>query len=132
MKTKKLIKRIFSLDTSKSSAKIPLETVRQYFFNEFYIAGYRYYDGETIAESLLEGKPIIFKREPQCTYDTKAVAIYAGRKKLGYIPRKDNAIISTLMDQGVIIKGKIQKRNFDDQPRKRVKISVFTSYKNSN
>lgn len=105
------------------------KTERHYFFNEFYIAGYRYYDGETIADSLLEGKPVNFKREPQCIHDTKAVAIYAGRKKLGYVPRKDNAIISILMDQGVIIKGKIQKRNFDDQPRKRVKISVFTAFK---
>jgi hypothetical protein len=126
MKTKNLIKRIFSPNTSKGHAKTLQKTERHYFFNEFYIAGYRYYDGETIAESLLEGEPVNFKREPQCTYDKKAVAIYAGRKKLGYVPRKDNTIISTLMDQGVIIKGKIQKRNFDDQPRKRVKISVFT------
>jgi hypothetical protein len=132
MKTKNIIKRIFSLDTSKRHVPHPKKTERQYFFNEFYIAGYRYYDGETIAESLWEGKPVSFKREPQCIYDTKAVAIYAGRKKLGYIPRKDNTIISTLMDQGVIIKGKIQKRNFDDQPRKRVKISVFTAFKNLN
>jgi hypothetical protein len=129
MKKKNLIKRIFSLDMSKDTAKTHQKTMRQYFFNEFYIAGYRYYDGETIAESLWEGKLVTFKREPHCIYDTKAVAIYAGRKKLGYVPRKDNTIISTLIDQGVIIKGKIQKRNFDDQPRKRIKISAFTAFK---
>lgn len=129
MKTKNLIKRIFSLPRVKSPAKTPRKTEQQYFFNEFYIAGYRYYDGETITESLLEGKPVTFRREPHCIHDRKAVAIYAGRKKLGYIPRKDNTIISTLMDQGVIIKGKIQKRNFDDQPRKRVKIFAFTAFK---
>lgn len=132
MKTKDLIKRIFSSNTSKGPAKTPQKTERHYFFNEFYIAGYRYYDGETITESLWEGKPVTFKRESQCIYDSKAVAIYAGRKKLGYIPRKDNTFISTLMDQGVIINGKIQKQNFDDQPRKRVKISVFTALKKSN
>ena len=120
------------MDPSKNPVNPSQKTLRQYYCNEFYIAGYRYYDGETIAESLWEGKPVTFKREPQCIYDTKAVAIYAGRKKLGYIPRKDNTIISTLMDQGVIITGKIQKRNFDDQPRKRVKISVFTAFKKSN
>ncbi len=124
--------KVFSSHTAKYPAKTPRKTTQQYFFNEFYIAGYRYYDGETIAESLLEGKPVTFKREPHCIYDTKAVAIYAGRKKLGYVPRKDNTMISTLMDQGVIIKGKIQKRNFDDQPRKRVKISTFTAFRKSN
>jgi hypothetical protein len=132
MKKKNLFKRILSANTLKGPRKTLRKTGRQYFFNEFYIAGYRYYDGETIAESLLEGKPVHFKREPYCIYDTKAVAIYAGRKKLGYIPRKDNSIISTLMDQGVIVKGKIQKRNFDDQPRKRVKIYAFTAFKKLN
>ncbi|UCH96187.1 MAG: HIRAN domain-containing protein [Candidatus Aminicenantes bacterium] len=125
MKKKNLIKRIFSPDTSRDSAKIRRKTSQRYFFNEFYIAGYRYYDGDKIEDSLLEGKPVTFKRKPNCNYDPKAVEIYAGRKKLGYIPRKDNAIISSLMDQGVIIKGKIQKRNFDDQTRKRIKISAF-------
>jgi hypothetical protein len=132
MKTKNLIKRVFSPQLSPGPAKIARKTAQQYFFNEFYIAGYRYYDGETIADSLWEGKTVTFKREPHCIYDPKAVAIYSGRKKLGYIPRKSNSIISTLMDQGVPVKGKIQKRNFDDQPRRKVKISVFTVYKKLN
>jgi len=98
---------------------------KEFFFNEFYIAGYAYYDGEKIEDWLLEGKIVKFKREPECTYDPKAVEIYAGRKKLGYIPRKDNELISSLMDQGIRIKGEIRKRNFDDQLSKRVKISAF-------
>ena len=98
---------------------------KEFFFNEFYVAGYAYYDGEKIEDSLLEGKIVTFKREPDCVYDAKAVEIYAGRKKLGYIPRKDNDLISSLMDQGITVKGEIRKRNFDDQPRKRIKISVF-------
>ena len=98
---------------------------KEFFFNEFYIAGYAYYDGEKVEDWLLEGKIVTFKREPGCIYDAKAVEIYAGRKKLGYIPRRDNELISSLMDQGVPIKGEIRKRNFDDRPRKRVKISAF-------
>ena len=98
---------------------------RHFFFNEFYIAGYRYYEGERLEDSLLEGKILTFKREPRCQYDPNAVEIYSGNSKLGYIPRKDNPVFSALMDQGVVIKGKIQKRNFDDQPRKRIKVAVF-------
>jgi hypothetical protein len=96
-----------------------------YFFKEFYVAGYSYYHGEQIEDSLLEGKIVTFKREPGCLYDTRAVEIYAGKKKLGYIPKKDNTLIASLLDRGIIVKGKIQKRNFDDQPRKRIKISPF-------
>jgi hypothetical protein len=98
---------------------------REYFFNEFYVAGYTYYNGEQIEDSLLEGKIVTFKREPGCLYDAKAVEIYAGRKKLGYIPKKDNTLIAALLDQGITVKGKIQKRNFDDRPRQRIKISPF-------
>lgn len=101
---------------------------REYFFNEFYVAGYRYYDGVSIEDSLMEGKIVQFKREPGCAHDPKAVEIYSGGKKLGYIPKKDNASIASLMDQGITIRGKIQKRNFDDQLRKRIKISAFKEY----
>jgi hypothetical protein len=98
---------------------------REFFFNEFYIAGYRYYDGDRLEESLIEGKIVKFKREPGCIHDAQAVEIYAGGKKLGYIPRRDNTAVSRLMDQGVTIKGKIQKRNFDDDPRRCIKIRAF-------
>jgi HIRAN domain len=98
---------------------------REFFFNEFYVAGYTYYDGEKIEDFLLEGKILRFKREPQCQQDPGAVEIYAGRKKLGYIPKKDNHEISQLLDYGMTIKGMICKRNFDDQPRKRIKVTPF-------
>ena len=98
---------------------------REFFFNEFYIAGYRYYDGDKVEDALMEGKVVTFKREPNCVHDPLAVEIYTGGKKLGYIPRNDNAVVSRLMDHGVTIKGMIRKRNFDDDPRKRVKICAF-------
>jgi len=104
---------------------------RHFFFNEFYIAGYRYYDGKKLEDTLLEGKILTLKREPQCIHDPNAVEIYAGRAKLGYIPKKDNPDVSSLLDQGVVLKGRIQKRNFDDQPRKRIKVSIFKEIKNA-
>jgi hypothetical protein len=98
---------------------------REFFFNEFYVAGYTYYDGESIEDALLEGKIVRFKREPGCKYDPRAVEIYLGRKKLGYIPKRDNQLIASLLDRGVPIKGIISKRNFDDRPHHRIKISAY-------
>ena len=128
MKNEKRSKPIFRfLVPGRAKRTAPRGQQRQwnYFFNEFYIAGYSYYSGEQIEDSLLEGKIVTFKREPGCRYDARAVEIYAGRKKLGYIPKKDNALIAALLDQGITVKGKIQKRNFDDRPRQRIKISPF-------
>lgn len=102
---------------------------REYLFNQFYVAGYSYYEGDGIEDSLLEGKTIRFKREPDCIYDPLAVEIYAGKRKLGYVPRKDNSTIATLLDKGIPLKGEICKRNFDDRPRQRIKITAFRELK---
>lgn len=122
VKAKELMQRLLaSIKLSgRSAAKH-----REFFFNQFYVAGYRYYDGTGVEDSLLEGKCVRFKREPECPQDPEAVEVFAGSKKLGYIPRNDNALIARLLDEGVTIKGRICKRNFDDQPRRRIKISVF-------
>jgi hypothetical protein len=122
MKKKSFITRLLTSFPLPGDAK---KRRREFFFNEFYIAGYRYYDGEKVEDWLMEGNVVTFKREPDCAHDPLAVEIYTGGKKLGYIPRKDSAVVSRLMDQGVAIKGMIRKRNFDDDPRKRVKICVF-------
>lgn len=98
---------------------------RHYFFNEFYVAGYRHYDGIQVEDTILEEKTVDFKREPGNPHDPKAVEIYLGRKKLGYIPQNENKAIAKLLDQGIRVGGVIGKRNYDDQPNKRVKITPF-------
>ena len=98
---------------------------RHYFFEEFYVAGYRHYDGHQLEENILEGKTVDFKREPQNPHDPKAVELYLGRRKLGYIPQTENKAIAKLLDQGVRVRGVIGKRNYDDRPNKKIKITPF-------
>ncbi len=119
-----------SLANGRPHKKSP-DREKEFFFNEFYVAGYHYYQAEEIEDTLLEGKQVVFVREPECQFDSRAVEVYANGKKLGYIPRRDNSAIARLMDQGVVINGQICKRNFDDIPCRRVKISAYR-YKENN
>lgn len=45
--------------------------------------------------------PLTLKREPMNKYDTNAVAVYYGAKKLGFVPRGLAKDIAPLLDAGV-------------------------------
>ena len=77
------------------------------FMKEIYltrqsIVGIRYPGGaEKLVEELHPGSRITFLREPDNPYDEKAVmALDEEGRKLGYIPRHENAVVSALLDAG--------------------------------
>jgi hypothetical protein len=71
------------------------------------IAGFQYYEGEKIWQSLKPDQPLRLVREPQNPYDERAIEVYWKNYKLGYIPRVDNSVIAQLMDRGVVLKARI-------------------------
>jgi hypothetical protein len=101
-------------------------SAKKFFLFETYIAGYRYYDGEKIENTLYSGKALLLKREPENRYDDMAIEVYTPEGvKLGYIPRKYNQIPANLIDQGVTIKAAVQSVFFHNPPWERVKIVLF-------
>ena len=66
------------------------------------IVGMRYQGGaDDLVEDLKPGSRVTFLREPDNEYDHRAVmAIDEHGRKIGYIPRNQNAIISALLDAG--------------------------------
>jgi len=70
-------------------------------YNKFYIAGYQYYKGSTLAlqvEDILQ-----MKREKNNKYDAKAIALFFKGVKVGFVPQRENGIISSLLDQDIKI-----------------------------
>ena len=70
-------------------------------YNRFYIAGYQYYKGSTLAlrvEDVLQ-----MKREKNNKYDVKAIALFFKGVKVGFVPQRENGIISSLLDQDIKI-----------------------------
>ncbi len=83
------------------AALVPVQSVRaQTLLLETPLAGFQYYRGAEIWESLAAGEEVRLVREPANKHDTKAIAVYRDNLKLGYIPRVDNSVLANLMDQG--------------------------------
>lgn len=88
------------------------------------IAGFQYYQGDNVWSHLMQGQQITLQREPENTYDARAVAVYWRQEKLGFIPRLDNAAISQLLDRGEILIASIHSLAESDNPWKRVEVEV--------
>lgn len=54
----------------------------------FFIAGWQYYHGETMLNTLSRGNQLHLRPEPNNAYDPNAVAIFHGDRQLGYVPRQ--------------------------------------------
>ena len=85
---------------------------RDIYLYEIDIVGTRYVGGvDELIKSIKLGDRITFLREPENAYDERAVmALDEKGRKLGYIPRMQNAIMSALMDAGKQFYGIVSAR----------------------
>jgi hypothetical protein len=95
--------------------KLPKPYGVEIYLHKTYIAGVQYYNAKKNIENIKEGNYLVFRREPENPYDSKAIMIMdLDGDKLGYIPRDDNGIISKLMDAGKTIYGIISNKKAVD------------------
>nr|WP_072513970.1 HIRAN domain-containing protein [Ndongobacter massiliensis] len=96
------------------------------YLDDFHLAGFAYYDGLEIIDELKLGREVRLVKELGNPYDEKAVAIYYGDKKLGYIPASHNSMISTLLyyGHGDIFEAKIQMLNTENHPERQLRVVV--------
>lgn len=64
---------------------------------DFHLAGFAYYDGIEIINELVLGTLVDLVGEPDNPYDPEAVAIYYKNRKIGYVPRDKNGLMSKLL-----------------------------------
>lgn len=92
-----------------------------------YIAGLAYNDRDMLERELREGARLFMKRDYLNKYDERAIKIVSKSGfVLGFIPKKDNEIISRLMDSGRYFYCII---NDVDMDRLNVEIDIYLSYK---
>ena len=91
-----------------------------------HLAGFTYYDGLDVIESLKLGTPVTLISEPENPHDADAVAIYFRETKLGYIPQAKNSFISNLLyfGYGDILEAKITCHNPEANAENQFRISV--------
>jgi len=99
-------------------------TVR-YRLERFHVAGFRYYDGPRLVAQLRPGDRLLLRAEPENPHDARAVEVYLGQDKLGYVPRRRNATLSRLLAQGAHVEGCVRAVDLDAEPWRMVEAEAF-------
>ena len=71
------------------------------------VRGHRYHDGPRVVHRLAPGDALHLVREPENEHDDSAVAVHWNGAQLGYLPREQNQVVATLLDQGVQLEAQL-------------------------
>lgn len=104
----------------------PIYVYGNEFDFDFYIAGWRYYEGERVLDQLQVGDDVIFQLEPTNEQDPKAVLVLTKQgEKLGYIPAFYSEFMFWLIEESSgAYKAKIQFIHPKANPQLKVNICV--------
>lgn len=104
----------------------PISVYEDHFYFDFYIAGWRYYDGDKIVDQLRVGTKVNFKLEPSNKEDSKAIIILSDNRghKLGYIPAFYSSFMFDVIRNNEMYEAKIDKVNPYAKPQLKVSISI--------
>ena len=81
--------------------------IREIHLFDTYVAGTTHLENDAILSEIREGDRLTLRREEN-KFDSRAILVLTEeKKKLGYIPEKDNLIFSRLMDAGKMLAGKV-------------------------
>ncbi len=71
------------------------------------LAGFRHYDGREVWPEMKVGDRLELVRESDNPYDASAIRVAWRGRKLGYVPRRDNAAVARQMDHGAGLEARI-------------------------
>lgn len=86
-------------------ASVPKDLYTVYdkvYLLQSFVRGFQYYDGPSILETLNTNHLLELIREPKNKYDANAIALSYEGKKIGYVPKENNEMLSVLMDTGLL------------------------------
>jgi hypothetical protein len=89
------------------------------------LAGFRYHAAEEVWHELRVGDALGLEREPDNPHDPNAIAVTWRGRKLGYVPRRDNATLAWGLDRGAPLRARISRLAPHPNPARRIEIEVF-------
>lgn len=95
------------LSSSVGLGELIKTLVKEIFLFDTYIAGTSHLNDKTVLDEIEVGEKLVLQREDN-KFDCKAILILKDdKRKLGYVPERDNAVFSRLMDAGKLLTAKI-------------------------
>jgi hypothetical protein len=89
------------------------------------VAGLRYYAADEVAHELRVGDALELARERDNPHDANAIAVRWRGRKLGYLPRRDNAAVAWALDRGAPLSARVSRLAPEPRPARRIAIEVF-------
>lgn len=89
------------------------------------IAGFQYHEGERLWPMIQPGDALQLSREPENPHDKRAVRIDWQGHTLGYVPRRDNATISQMLDRQQSLYASITQKQKAVAPWQRLHIKIW-------
>lgn len=89
------------------------------------LAGWRYAEAAEVWPELRIGEPLDLVREADNPHDANAVRVQWRGRKLGYVPRRQNAAIAWGLDRGAPLRARVSRMTEHANPAKRLEFEVF-------
>ncbi|HUQ73985.1 MAG TPA: HIRAN domain-containing protein [Burkholderiales bacterium] len=89
------------------------------------LAGFGHHAAADVWGELRVGDELALAREAGNPHDANAVSISWRGRKLGYVPRKDNAVLAWSLDRGDTLRARISRLTEHPNPARRIEFEVF-------
>jgi hypothetical protein len=89
------------------------------------LAGYRYGEAAAVWPLLRLGDPLELVREAENPSDANAVRVDWRGRKLGYVPRRENAALAWGIDRGTPLRARISRLSEHASPSRRIEFEVY-------
>ncbi|MBV8031459.1 MAG: HIRAN domain-containing protein [Betaproteobacteria bacterium] len=89
------------------------------------LAGFRYHEAAIVWAELRLGDTLQLAREPDNPYDGQAVSVWWRGRKLGYVPRRQNAALAWALDRGASLHARISRLTDHPNPARRLEFEVL-------
>lgn len=101
------------------------ETSAQILVQSSPLAGFQYYAGKKVWHELHEGDTLVLVREADNIHDAQAIRVEWHGIKLGYVPRRENAAVARMLDNGTPMTARITRLTKSRNPWQRILFDVY-------
>ena len=89
------------------------------------LAGYRYAEAASAWPMLRVGDALELVREADNPHDLNAVRVEWRGRKLGYVPRRENAALAWGLDRGTPLRARLSRLAAHPNPARRIEFEVY-------
>jgi len=89
------------------------------------LAGFRYGEAAELWLQLRQGDTLELVREAENPHDANAVRVEWRGRRLGYVPRRENAAVAWGLDRGTPLRARVSRLAEHPNPARRIEFEVY-------